>query len=431
MTALTRADRVRGRLIFLILLVGILAAVYGRDRAQAGSAYQDMASKGIETMQSWYDWSRGRWATTGWWNSANALTVLVNYSSVSGSTAYQAAIENSFDRNASGGFLNDYYDDEGWWALAWTDAYDLTGDTRYLDMARFIFDDMTTGWDDVCGGGIWWKKPAIYKNAIANELFLSVAAHLANRVNDPDEQARDFAWAEDEWHWFRQSGMINADNLINDGLNSGCQNNGRTTWTYNQGVILGGLAELAQDDPDPDLPDTAQAIALAAIDRLTENGVLHDRCEPNCGADGVQFKGIFVRNLAALNSVFPDTRYVGFTTVNASSIWNADQGPDYQFGQVWSSWLDDPVGDAARQSCALDALVSAAQMTDSIAEMSGSMSYSLPPVVASRHAFTSRSWSARSLGGRHAIWLRGARPGVGPGFSWPRETREDRPTFER
>jgi predicted alpha-1,6-mannanase (GH76 family) len=366
------------RLSFLTGLIGLMAALFGRDHANAGAGYQDMTTAGIETLQQWYDWSTGLWATTGWWNSANALTVLVNYSSASGSTTYQQAIENTFARRASRGFLNNYYDDEGWWALAWIDAYDWSGDSRYLDMARSIFDDMAAGWDDVCGGGIWWSKDRTYKNAIANELFLSVAAHLANRVSDPDEQGQDFAWAEQEWQWFLQSGMINADNLINDGLNADCQNNHRTTWTYNQGVVLGGLAELSEEDPDPILPDTAQAIASAALDRLTDaDGVLHDVCEPNCGRDGVQFKGIFVRNLAVLNGFFPDMRYVTFAGVNAWSIWNADQGPDYQFGQVWSGPFD--AGDAARQSCALDALVSAV-------EMDASVSNSSTHVIASRHA---------------------------------------------
>jgi predicted alpha-1,6-mannanase (GH76 family) len=327
--------------------------------------YLGEAALGVEKLQTWYNWSTGLWRTTNWWNAANATTVLVNYSQLSGTTQYQAAVENTFVVNAPHGFLNNYYDDEGWWALAWIDAFDWTQNTDYLNMASSIFDDMTGGWDGICGGGIWWSRARTYKNAIANELFLSVAAHLANRAADPDQQARYLYWAALEWDWFSRSGMINSDNLINDGLNlSTCQNNGGTTWTYNQGVILGGLVELYALEQDESLPQTAQAIALAAIGHLSDpQGVLHDRCEPSCGADGIQFKGIFMRNLMALNDAFPDPDYVQFARTNADSIWTQDQGPDYQFGQVWSGPFRLDNSAAATQTSALDAIIAAAEMS--------------------------------------------------------------------
>lgn len=338
-------------------------------------SYLDEAGFGVQKLQTWYNSSTGLWNTTNWWNAANSTTVLVNYSKVSGSTDYQPTVENTFNRNSSHGFLNNYYDDEGWWALAWIDAYDWTQDPTYLNMATSIFNDMAGGWDDVCGGGIWWSKARTYKNAIANELFLSVAAHLANRTTDPDLQASYTDWANLEWQWFSQSGMINANNLINDGLrinpDGSCVNNGQTTWTYNQGVILGGLAELSQQNPDPSLPQTAQDIALAAISRLTDaNGILHDRCEPNCGGDGVQFKGIFVRNVMALNDAFPSDQYVQFAQTNADSIWHNDQGTDdqgtaYEFGLVWSGPFNPDTHAAASQTSALDAIIAAAEMTPS------------------------------------------------------------------
>jgi len=316
---------------------------------------------GIETLQTWYVWETGRWLTTGWWNAANAVTVLVNYSRLRGSTRYLPVVENTYSVNAPGGFLNNAYDDEGWWALAWIDAYDWTRNTDYLNMAQAIFSDMIGGWDDVCGGGIWWTKDRTYKNAIANELFLSVAAHLANRLTDPDEQAQALAWAQSEWAWFSQSGMINRDNLINDGLTRDCQNNHQTTWTYNQGVILAGLVELYEQDQDASEPDAAETIASAVIVNLTDaSGILHETCEPTCSRDRVQFKGIFLRNLMALNDSFPDERYVRFAVANAQSIWNEDRGPDYQFGQVWSGPFDSAT--AGTQSSALDALIAAAEM---------------------------------------------------------------------
>jgi hypothetical protein len=331
--------------------------------------YLQRAALGLEALQDWYDWSTGRWHTTNWWGAANSTTVLVNYSMLSGSSDYQSAVENTFNVNYSSGFVNTiHYDDEGWWALAWIDAYDWTQNPDYLNMASSIFEDMTKGWDDsTCGGGVWWSKAGTYKNAVTNELFLSVAAHLANRVSDPDLQASYLEWANREWQWFLQSGMINSQNLINDGLTNSCQNNHQTTWTYNQGVILGGLAELYQQNPDASLPQAAQSIALATIDQLTDaNGILHESCEPNCNGDRVQFKGIFVRNLMALNDAFPDDRHVQFVRANADSIWNQDRGPAYVFGLVWSGPFNPDSNAAASQTSALDAIIAAAEMSQTV-----------------------------------------------------------------
>jgi predicted alpha-1,6-mannanase (GH76 family) len=331
----------------------------------------DEAGLGVQKLQTWYIWSTGLWHYTNWWGAANSTTVLVNYSKLTGLTDYQPAVENTFSLNSSQGFLeHPHYDDQAWWGLALVDAYDWTGNGDYLSMAQSIFDDMTNGWDDVrCGGGVWWAKVGTYKNAITNELFLSLAAHLANRVSDPDLRASDVDWANREWQWFSQSGMINAQNLINDGLTTSCQNNGQPTWTYNQGVILGGLAELSQQNPDPSLPQAAQNIALATIDPmgpLTDaNGILHEPCEPSstCNGDRIQFKGIFVRNLMALNDAFPDDRYVQFVRANADSIWSQDQGPDYEFGLVWSGPFNLDPNAAASQTSALDCIIAAAEMS--------------------------------------------------------------------
>ena len=90
--------------------------------------------------------------------------------------------------------------------------------------------------------------------------------------------------------------MINDNNLINDGLDinsdGSCTNNGDTVWSYNQGVVLGGLVELSKATGDSEYLSEATSIAEAAIEALSEDGILHESCEPNdCGGDGSQFKG--------------------------------------------------------------------------------------------------------------------------------------------
>ncbi len=342
----------KGRIILALTGASLLLAqtAHGPNRLAHAAA-------GIATLQNWYIESTGLWIATGWWNSANAVTVLVDYGRLSGDSRYLPAVANTFDRNEAGGFLNKFYDDEGWWALAWIDAYDWTQDQRYLDMASQIFSNMQGGWDDTCGGGLWWSKDRTYKNAIPNELFLTVAARLAARTGD--SAALD--WANREWQWFAQSGMINAQGLVNDGLTSACKNNGKTPWTYNQGVILGGLAALYRQTGDAALLDQAHAIAHAAIANLTDSGgILHETCEPKCGADGQQFKGIFARNLRALNAASPRPEYAAFLRANAASIWSHDRGPDNQFGQVWSGPFT--VATVATQVSALDALLGAGSL---------------------------------------------------------------------
>src|SRR5262249_7677686 len=161
-------------------------------------------------------------------------------------------------------------DDEGWWALAWIRAYDLTRQTQYLDAAKTIFSDMSGGWDQTCNGGIWWSKARSYKNAIANELFLAVAVRLHPRTPGDGGAGGFLEWAQREWQWFNNSGMINAENLVNDGLNGSCVNNGSTAWTYNQGVLIGGLVDLAAVSGDSSLLLRANAIATASMTKLVD-----------------------------------------------------------------------------------------------------------------------------------------------------------------
>jgi predicted alpha-1,6-mannanase (GH76 family) len=262
-------------------------------------------------------------------------------------------------------FINEYYDDEGWWALALIRAWDVTKETAYLNMAETIFRDMQAGTDTKCGGGIWWSKERAYKNAIANELYLSVAASLANRV--PGSKDRYTQIAKDQWNWFKGSGMINGDHLINDGLrindDGSCVNNGLNTWSYNQGVVLGGLVELSKATGDSSYLGEAVAIANAAIRLLSDsNGIIHevDECEPNCGNDGSQFKGIFVRNLGYLHLAAPQAAFKAAIEKNADSIWAKNRNSKNQLGISWAGPPDLGSGpNASTHSSAMDVIVAA------------------------------------------------------------------------
>jgi predicted alpha-1,6-mannanase (GH76 family) len=365
-----------------ILLSFVVASVSG----VSAQNYTTNTEAALGALMKWYNNGTGLWDTTGWWNSANVLTMLGDFAAVDRNVKaeVQSVFSNSLvqaqnynlgqskvitsnymmvtqlDSEAvvnPKGFLNGYYDDEGWWALGWIQAYDVTGNQTYLSTAIDIFNDMKNGTTTPCGGGsIWWDKAHTYVNAIANELYLSVASHLANRVSN--QKAFYVSIAVAQWNWFLASGMINSQNTINDGLTSACKNNNGTVWSYNQGVIIGALVELSKAVPNSTYINTARLIANAAIKALGPSGVLHDPCEPNCGGDGNQFKGIFMRNLQILQTAAPDSTYLSFIASNANSILKNDQNSQHQFSVDW----DGPfvgTANASTQSSAMDALVAA------------------------------------------------------------------------
>jgi predicted alpha-1,6-mannanase (GH76 family) len=324
--------------------------------------YRNCAAAGIAALQRWYDPASGLWRGTGWWNCANALTALIRYAKLTGENSHADVIATTFTaaQRRHTGFVNHFHDDNAWWALAWLAAFDVTRDSRYLDTAEAIFARNTPGWTGACGGGLIWNKKSTYKNAITNELFLTLAALLHQRV----PAGGYLTWAQREWEWFSASGMIGPDGLVNDGLTAACRNNAGTTWTYNQGVILGGLAALFEITGDRGYLTRGEAIAAAATGRLAPKGILAEPCEAaaaGCNQDQVQFKGIFVRYLYDFWRQSRQPAYRAFILANAGSLWARGRNAASQFGLRWSGPFDR--ADAARQSSALDALVAAAALT--------------------------------------------------------------------
>jgi predicted alpha-1,6-mannanase (GH76 family) len=328
----------------------------------------------IHHLENWYNAETGLWETTSWWNAANILTAIIRNGQLTKNDAFIEIVENTFEKTkrfevpADGekeawictNYINDYYDDEGWWALAWLDAWEWTGKQEYLEMARRIFEDISTGWDSTCGGGIYWKKGLSNKATISSELTMLLAARLHLAETGAINGKSCLKWSLDIWNWILTAGLINDINLVQDGLGKRegkCTLNSRI-WTYNQGVILSGLVYLHKISKDPSYLEHAHSIAMATINQMVNNdGVLFEKgCEPaHCNGDADQFKGVFMRHLAVLNQYASRVEYIDFINHNAASIWgNAMQAGSQAPGVSWSIFSEKST--AATVSSALDAL---------------------------------------------------------------------------
>jgi predicted alpha-1,6-mannanase (GH76 family) len=251
-------------------------------------------------------------------------------------------------------------DDDLWAVLAALDVYRQAGGADLLAYAEAKFAEVTRlYWDGTCGGGIWWDHARTYKNAITNELLLYAATELWRSTHAPLYRE----WAAREWKWFSGSGLVNGEHLVNDGLTKECRNNGQATYTYNQGILLGGLVGLAAMDGDRGHLLFAGEVARAAMLRLSRGGVLEEAV-PELNQDGQSFKGIFVLQLATFARATPDASLrkdaSRWLVANADAVWQAREPGTNRMSAYWGAGAKAVYGTAA-QAQALALLTAAAE----------------------------------------------------------------------
>jgi predicted alpha-1,6-mannanase (GH76 family) len=285
------------------------------------------------------------------WCRANSVEALANYALLQPEGADSEDVQNVWkilkeaQDNQGEDFYQsaEYFDDILWWSLAYTRARevallmkDQVRADAFLRSAMGINDVVSNdSWSsDVCGGGAYWSRSSTYKNAITNELYLSSSARLARLTGDSIFWDRAYR----SMNWVLSSGMIGADYLIVDGLTSECTPTG-AKYTYNQGVILGGISDLLLDVNYIDEYNLLQLgeniTSSVAANMVTPGGVLS---ETSCG-DGALFKGIYTRYLRYFLSESAPSNSAEmeqFLGIQADSLWSSDRDDSFSyFGKNW------------------------------------------------------------------------------------------------
>lgn len=362
------------------LTLGLLTISNAHFTAAASKQeYTDHAIDAANILCASYNANTGLFdggdGTAGWWTSANALTTIANLAALSPSLlgtaeeiftctfarAPHAPIAAQYNVQP-GTFLDDFFDDQGWWALAWLRAFDVTGNTTYLSEAAALFADIDAATNGHCGGRPWTRiDPNNQINSITNELYFALAAGLATRAT----QQRDWyaALAHYQADWFADSGLLGSGGagLLVDALDvATCAPNADSTvWTYNQGVILGAYVEMHALTGSTAYLDAAHAIARGVMARMVDaRGVLTEHGYPDVQEGAEQFKGVLVRNLMYLQRAAPREGYATFLMRNADAVWESGRDED---GRVGVNWQGPMRGvDAVSHGAGLDCLVAAA-----------------------------------------------------------------------
>jgi predicted alpha-1,6-mannanase (GH76 family) len=250
-------------------------------------------------------------------------------------------------------WLNDYYDDMAWLALALQRAEQYVGVRRPGAIAR-LGSALKDGWTEDGGGGVWWRRRDKYDENFKNVPANGPAAILFARLKD--ERAYETA------RWIEANLVDPRTGVVWDGLRVGPDGGIRRvetpTYTYCQGVYLGACLELASWGNDRRSREWAErasrTVTAVATHLTTESSAAPSLVlRGQGGGDGGLFAGILARYLARaaltlpeLGHAFEPAAFLAAELVfgSARAAWNnrgpAPGGP--LFGPDWSEPADSP-----------------------------------------------------------------------------------------
>jgi len=294
------------------------------------------------TADSYFNYNNSGQKDFHYWPQAHALDVAVDAYTRTNDNFYKTTITQWYDgvkKKNGNTFLNEYYDDMEWNALAMLRAYNATQDIRFKTSAIEVWKDIQTGWNSNAGGGVSWKKDQPYsKNACSNGPACILAARLFQQFGD----AADKEWALKIYGWEKENLFNPANGAVYDNIDS------RTgfvqkSWifTYNEGTFLGSALELYKITGEKGYLNDAVKAADYTLNNLVDSNDRLLKSEGN--GDGGLFKGVFIRYFAQL-ILHPDLdaatkkRYLTFFKLNAETLWRTGTNKQQVlFGTYWKT----------------------------------------------------------------------------------------------
>lgn len=280
-----------------------------------------------------------------YWPQAHGLDILIGAYKRTGKKKFidycEVWYEGVYKRNGES-FINEFYDDMGWNALALLRTYKVTGASKFKGKAINLWEDIKNGWSKEQGGGISWNKSDTgFKNSPSN----GPACILATRLYQETDNKAYLNWAEKIYKWWETKLYDASTGFVDDGIEDRELRN--AAYIYNQGLFIGASLELYKIKNDKSYLSSAENTADYAIsssDYVTSDSILKD----GGGGDGGLFKGIFVRYFTQLilNKDIQNSKrekYVTFLKNNAEQLWF--KGTNKSYGLFGSSWYSTPQDD--------------------------------------------------------------------------------------
>lgn len=224
--------------------------------------------------------------------------------------AYDSVVRNLFGLTGGG---DQYSDDNEWIGLELMRTSDLTGDAGARQQAEKVFAFVVAGWDDdqshAAPGGVFWKRDGSHRDR--NTVSNAPGAQLGLRIHQSGGDAGALEQARRMYDWVNQY-LRSPEGLYWDHLDPEGKVE-RTTWSYNQGMMIGAGVLLARATGESSFLDQARETAQAALTHYLSDGRL-DR-------QGLAFNATFFKNLALFDEETHDGAYQQPLSDYTEQLW--------------------------------------------------------------------------------------------------------------
>jgi predicted alpha-1,6-mannanase (GH76 family) len=273
-----------------------------------------------------------------WWQAQLAHTLAEAYAREPSEPRRErvAAVLAGIRLRNGGRWGNRYYDDSAWLGIAARRARESVGLPVQPALAA-VAARLRSGVAEQAGGGIYWRRcawpqrlarPCDFVNSPATG---SAAVFFAGL---PEGRGRAAALLD----WLAEHLVDERSGLLLDGLHAASGKLVRAVYTYNQGVYLGGCAELHAATGEQRWRRRAERTIAAVADHLLVETGHGPVLAGQGGGDGGLFAGILARQLARAALALGDPTAARLVRCSADAAWanatSAGGGP--LFGPDWS-----------------------------------------------------------------------------------------------
>jgi Glycosyl hydrolase family 76 len=314
-----------GVILAVLLLMGASSDAGGATSGSVQRHFLSLAKRGVRQSRAWWDARRGwyderlhgsgRHPLATLWGALPQFEALDAVAIAHPTAAHRAAVRR-FGRGAErywnaalrpvpgyaaypgehGHAARTWFDDNGWWGLAFLDAFRATRDRRYVrDAARaFAFVDQG-GWDRN-GGGIWWSTDHPFKAGESLAAGTLLAARLYRRTKRPSylrAARRYIAWGNHH-EWNAHDGLYARSDLDPLAL------------AYVQGPMIAAHAAICRT--------TGRRSWCARAERLAKRALRRFKTTLDMGP---QFDAVYLHSMLTLYAEDHDPRWYWLVRTNA------------------------------------------------------------------------------------------------------------------